>query len=95
MSTENGFTERRLREILKEELDEHQKSLVQMLSMVGLDMNAPLEQQDDFRHLRRWRKIVEGGGIKAAIYMMAITFAGAISAAWYVVVGIFHPALSH
>jgi hypothetical protein len=27
--------------------------------------------------------------------MMAITFAGAISAAWYVVVGIFHPALSH
>lgn len=40
---------------------------------IGLDTGDPIEQQADFRHLRRWRKVVEGGGMKivtSAVFVM-------------------------
>lgn len=52
---------------------------------IGVDVSKPeakLELQADFRHLRRWRKIVEGGGLKAAYTVITIVVTAAIGALW-------------
>lgn len=49
---------------------------------VGLDTSDLMAQQADFRHLRRWRLIVEGGGMKAVTTAVFVVVTGLLGLIW-------------
>lgn len=68
----------RIKDAMREALNEWALGL-------GVDVTSPsskLEVQADFRHLRRWRLLVEGGGLKAAYTMVTLVVTALLGALW-------------
>ena len=67
--------EQRLRTILREELNAWGQR-------IGLDTADPLSQQADFRHLRRWRHVMERTGLRAIYTVVTLGITGTVAAIW-------------
>ena len=57
---------------------------------VGLDADDLIAQQADFRHLRRWRLIVESSGMKAITTAIFVVISGALGAVGVSIMGALH-----
>lgn len=49
---------------------------------IGLDTRNPMQQQADFQHLRRWRTVIEGGGMRVMITVVSMVITGLVAAIW-------------
>lgn len=67
--------EDRIRKVIREELDAWG-------TRIGLNTDDPIAQQEDFRHLRRWRKIVESSSMRAAITTASMLVAAVLGLVW-------------
>ncbi len=50
---------------------------------IGLNTADPVKQQEDFRHLRRWRQIVESSGMRAAVSAVSLLVAAFLGLLWF------------
>lgn len=72
--------EARLRTIFREELNAWG-------TRVGIDTEDPMASQADFRHLRKWRNMMESAGLKAVLTMVVLSVTAGMSALWMMVTG--------
>lgn len=69
------LTEERLREIIKEALNDH-------FTTVGVDVKEPLAMQRDMAHLRAWRQNMEKITSKSVLTVVAVAVAGLCALLW-------------
>ncbi len=68
--------EDRLRKVIREELDAWG-------TRIGLNTEDPMSQQEDFRHLRRWRHIVESSSMRVAVTTVSFFVAAFLGLVWF------------
>lgn len=87
--------ENRLRKIVEQVLDDRTDIIRKAVRVelddwgtrVGLNTADPVAQQEDFRHLRRWRQIVESTGMRAAITTASVLVAAVLALIWVAIAG--------
>jgi len=74
--------ERRLREVIREELAAAADRQKLFLRGLGIDVDNPREQIADQIHLRRWRKVVDSSGMRAIGAVVVLIVTGAAGTLW-------------
>lgn len=70
------LTEKELRAIIKESVHE-------TLLSFGINVEKPIEVQDDFKFLRNWRNSSEAVNRKAKQTIVGLFITGLVGAVWY------------
>ena len=69
----NGLTQDEIRHIASEAAKEAVRELLEVMGVHSHDHDAIAEMQEDFAHLRAWRRstqIIKNSGLKAAVTFM-------------------------